>query len=292
MIPHFTPIALPALAIRRTDLANQLRRKSNTFARLLAQVSPRLYERTTKAAPTVIAGTRFDTWNYYVALINWCSKRFPVWLPDYLVEEFSADDEMEACLGEMGIPVDPLGVREEELYNGLSPTLGIVAYLLEKPAQRVSADRLRENHVGDVWRNMERLQPYLDREIQFEFSRPPRGRQWIGRWQNLPMLVQYIYHDTGYQWLDICEDEMDEGGNPPWSIDDMNFLANDWTLAKRVWQNLRDFMQWLDGNPQGYLPTALAALTGDEQVRAAISRPIRSKTLGEVFDAQDKKARG
>jgi len=288
---RFAPVPLPeTMTLRRSSLASLLRVKVNYFARLLAEVAPHLYTRTAQAAPLTINGTQFHTWNYYVALVNWCSDKFPVWIPDYLQEEFEDDQIMMEALADVGIPVEPVGVRDDELYHGWSATLGIVAYLLQQPVQRESIGKMMTNHVGEAWTKLERVQPYLDRQIDDRFAQPPRGRQWTGRWQNLPWLIQFVQHDTGYQFLDVTEDEMDEGGNPPWSKDDIEFLSRDWATTQRVWKPLREFIQWLDSNPNGYMPTLIAALTGDDAVRRQISQPKRTKTLAEVFDAQDKQA--
>lgn len=111
----------------------------------------------------------------------------------------------------------------------------------------------------------------------------PKGREWKGRWQNLEWLVKYCQGDTGYQWLDLSPEDMDEGGNPPWTLEDIRALTDDWEDAKRILRPLKRFIEWIDARPAERLPLVLAALTGDKAVREKLSAPVKAKTLIEVL---------
>lgn len=279
----FSPIVLPDTAYRKTCVARLLRKKTNFFANLLAQVAPRIYAAT---------DARTD-WDYYAALLAWCEDRFPVWTPDYLQEEIGVGEDATQMLIHMGIPVEPIGLPDEDMFDFNSTTLNVVTYLLHSRAERPDFDsttfRVRVRH--DDWTKQPFLRTFSESEIDVANFNATRGREWTGRYKSLPRLLEYIYHDTGNQWLDYCTYDLDEGGNPPWSVDDINFLTKDWTAAKKIWKPLSDLIQWLDAEPNGRIPIVLGALTGDQAVRREISHPKRSKTLGEVFDAEDKKAR-
>jgi hypothetical protein len=264
------------VAYRRTSQANQLRRRANLFAVLLAQLAPRRYE-------AVRNGDLFST---YSSLLEVVGKRFPIWIADYMMDELPDDEgELLGTLELMGIPISPLGICEDSGGSG-SVTLDLLSYLLSDPAHRDPVDKLRD---GDAWRYLAPLEPWFTQHLSNTLCAPPKGRQWAGRWQSLYMLVKYVNHDTNYQWLDISEFDMFEGGNPPWSLDDIESLAQDWKQALPVWTPLKRLINWLDGRPAERLPLLCAALTGDEPVRRAISQPKRMKTLAEVFNAQDKR---
>jgi len=280
----FSPIVLPDTAYRKTCVARLLRKKTNFFANLLAQVAPRIYAAT---------DARTD-WDYYAALLAWCEDRFPVWTPDYLQEEIGVGEDATQMLIHMGIPVEPIGLPDEDMFGFNSTTLNVVTYLLHSPSARPDINsatmRVRGNRPDD-WTKQPFLIPFFDLEIDVANFNAPRGREWTGRYKSLPHLCQYIYHDTGNQWLDLCSYDLDEGGNPPWSVDDINFLIKDWAEAKKIWKPLNELITWLDAEPNGRIPIVLGALTGDQAVRREISRPKRSQTLAEVFDAEDKKSR-
>lgn len=277
----FSPIVLPDTAYRKTCVARLLRKNTNFFANLLAQVAPRVYAATDART----------AWDYYTALIVWCEDRFPVWTPDYLEDKIGTGEDAMDTLVSMGIPVETVGLIDEDMFDFNSPTLNVVTYLLHSPSERpyLDSSRLRNRNNLD-WTNQPFLRPFFDLEIDVTNFNAPRGREWTGRYKSLPHLCQYIYHDTGNQWLDLCSYDLDEGGNPPWTVDDINFLIKDWAAAKKIWKPLTELITWLDAEPNGRIPIVLGALTGDQAVRREISHPKRSKTLAEVFDAEDKKA--
>jgi len=277
----FSPIVLPDTAYRKTCVARLLRKKTNFFANLLAQVAPRMYAAT---------DARSD-WDYYTALLNWCDQRFPVWTPDYLQDEIGTGDDAMQLLIEMGIPVEPVGLTDEDIFDFNSTTLNVVTYLLYPRANRPDLNRLISRNNNSDWAKQTFFRPFSDFEIDVANFNPPRGREWVGRYKSLPNLFQYIYHDTGNQWLDLCPYDLDEGGNPPWSIADIEFLIKEWTAAHKIWRPLTELLTWLDAEPNDRIPIVLGALTGDQAVRREISRPKRTLTLSEVFDAQDQQAR-
>lgn len=277
---RFTPITLPDTAFRKSCIARLFRKRANLFAQLLAQVAPRVYEATADRTG----------WDYYKALLAWCDVRFPIWEPDYLEDEIGAGEDAMDILTEMGIPVSPVGLIDEEMFDFTSATLNVVTYLLHPMRERpdLGSSRLW-NRTRDDWTNLPFLRPFSEIEIDVSNFNAPRGRQWMGRYKSLPHLIQYIYHDTGNQLLDLCSYDLDEGGNPPWSIDDINFLIKDWAEALKIWKPLTALIEWLDAEPNGRIPIVLGALAGDQAVRREISRPKHAKTLAEVFDAEDKK---
>jgi hypothetical protein len=272
-VKHFAPIVLPD-AYRRTSLVRQMRQRANVFAVLLARLDPRRYQ-------AVCGG---DVKAVYLALLGVLSKRFPIWWPDYMLEDYPDDEDVLGSMEMLGIPICPLGIDDENgTYNG-SPTLGLLSYLLTDPVHRLPVADLGQFGGCDAWRKHTTLKPWFDQMIEEKWCEPPHGRQWAGRWQSLSMLVKYVMHDTGYQWLDVSEFDMDEGGNPPWSMDDIEWLTNDWNDSQPVWKSLKDLMNWLDSKPAVRLPRLCAILTGNDQARQKYSEPKPlGKTLAEVF---------
>lgn len=276
---RFAAIALPE-TLRRSSLAKLLRRRANHFAQMLAQLSSTAYAR---------LGNQATLWDCYSALMTYCGKLFPVWYPDFMTDDFESEDELGYTMDSMGIPVYPVGTQDGDFVYGRSAALSGVAYFLEGVTGRVSVAQLERNRMGEAWRRLRSLEPWHERQIERAMIKPPAGRKWRGRWESLPWLVKYIDHDTGFQWLDLCAEDMDEGGNPPWSIEDIRFLAHDWTEAERVWKPLKKFIAWLDAQPARRMPIVMGALTGDERVRLRISEPKRpGRTLAEVFDEENK----
>ncbi len=273
----FTPIALP-LAYRRSSLAKALRLKINVFATLLAQLAPQRYL-------AVRDGSLADI---YMELIEVVSARFPVWEPDYFFDEFDDEEEAMGYAEQMGIPVESVGLDEDDdrTYEN-SMTLSLLSYLMIEPAHRLSVEQVR---TGRSWIEVKALEPWFNAHLEEKWIAPPRGRAWAGRWQNLPLLVQYIEHNTGYQWLDLSSLDLDEGGNPPWSMADIEFLTRDWAATKPVWTALTRFIAWLDQAPETRLPRLLRALTGDEAARNQLSEPKKpGRTLVEIFNAEEKR---
>jgi hypothetical protein len=272
-VRHFAPIVLP-VAYRRTSLVKQLRLRANVFAVLLARLDARRYR----------AACRGGVKDVYSALLGVLSKRFPIWWPDYMIDDYPDDEDALGSMEMLGIPICPLGLDDENGTYGGSPTLGLLSYLLTDPAHRLPVDRLGIHDACDAWRKFPSLEPWFDQMIEVKCGEPPRGRKWAGRWQSLSMLVKYVCHDTGYQWLDVSEFDMDEGGNPPWTLDDIEWLTNEWNDAELVWKPLKALLNWLDSKPAVRLPRLCALLTGNESARQICSEPKPlGKTLAEVF---------
>lgn len=277
---HFAPIALP-LTVKRSALAYQLRRHTNQFAVMLAQLDPKAYD------GVVANGTVLD---FYYALLEHCETLFPCWRPCF-DEEFSEDDEYTVDedeliyqLGALGIPVYPVGMRNDEAYYGNSAAIGAISYFVVQPATRMKIAELRNRKIGKSWTHITALEPWHDRYIERKMIYPPKDQVWSGHWSMLEWLVKFVQADTGYQWLDLSSEDMDEGGNSPWSLADIDFLTNDWADAELIWKPLHAFIKWLDAKPETRLPMAIAALMGDEQVRQRLCEPKPTgKTLGEVF---------
>jgi hypothetical protein len=276
---RFDPIRLPA-TYRRSFIAGQLGLRCHTFNVLLAILAPDHY----------LALKDHNPFTVYTALFRHCETLFPIYEPEWFADEY-VEDELLYVMEESGIPVRPYGVEDWDLEFGPSPALSVVSYLLEQPEQRVAVNRL-DGGAGRAFKKLWTLEPFLTKQIDPKMINPPRGRKWSGRWAQIPMLVKYIQHDTRYQWLDVSVSECDEEYNPPWTLDDIRFLARDWAKTAPVWKALHGFITWLDGAPGSRLPWLLLALTGDEKTRMKLSEPKREngRTLAEVFIEQEERA--
>jgi len=277
---RFAPIALPP-TFKRTSLAQLLLKRANPFSALLAQLAPRVYDQ---------MPDKNNPLQVYNTLVQYCDTLFPVWFPCFDEEldpgeEFTFDDEgLIYNMDILGIPVNPIGLTDHDAMYGQSAALSAVSYYLESRPKRQPVAQLIKNHVGQAWTGIKALERYDERHIERVNMWPPVNQVWSGRWQNLEWLVKYVQHDTGYQWLDLCNEDMDEGGNPPWSMDDIEWLTNDWNDSQPVWKSLKDLMNWLDSKPAVRLPRLCAILTGNDQARQKYSEPKPlGKTLAEVF---------
>ncbi|MGV0976386.1 MAG: hypothetical protein ACOYBO_10700 [Azonexus sp.] len=283
---RFAPIALPP-TFKRTSLAQLLLKRANPFSALLAQLAPRVYDQ---------MPDKNNPLQVYNTLVQYCDTLFPVWFPCFDEEldpgeEFTFDDEgLIYNMDILGIPVNPIGLTDHDAMYGQSAALSAVSYYLESRPKRQPVAQLIINRVGQAWTGIKALERYDERHIERVNMWPPVNQVWSGRWQNLEWLVKYVQHDTGYQWLDLCIEDMDEGGNPPWTMEDIKFLKNDWADAKAIWMPLQAFIKWIDARPVHRLPMVLGALMGDQKIRAKMIEPNKpGKTLFEVFNGEPQK---
>ena len=269
-------MTLPETAWRRTWIAAQLQRTCNSFAVLLEQLAPKRWAR--------LAGE--NTQAIYYELLSVCSERFPLFDPYFYTDEDPTDgDPIEERL-EFGIPIDLLGIPDEEIEYGTSPTFGFIGYLME-PAEWRTSPREFQRDMGKSWRNIAELQPFYEKYIEHRWCQAPRGREWRGVWKPITALAEYVMHDTGNWMLDVsnraAQEDYGEGAYPPWTIEDIRNCEREYQRAKPVLKSILALRDYVDARPGERLPLLAAALTGDHEMRRQLSKPKRVKTLAEVF---------
>jgi hypothetical protein len=273
---RFAAVTLPETALRRSWLVAQLQRYCHPFAVLLAQLAPRRW--------TGLAGE--NTQAIYYALMEVCGRRFSIWYPEFYADEDPTEgDPIEERL-QMGIPVDLLGLGDDEIEYGKSPTYGFIGYLMENPEGRRNPQTF-PLVLGEPWKHLAELQPFYGKHIESKWSHAPRGREWRGVWRGITLLAQYVMHDTGNWMLDVSNQEAledyNDQGNPPWTLEDVLNCEREYKRAKPIIKAIEQLRAYVDERPGERLPLLAAALTGDAVVRRQLSRPKRVKTLAEVL---------
>jgi hypothetical protein len=269
-------VTLPATALRRSWIAAQLQHYCNPFAVLLAQLAPKRWAR--------IAGE--NTLALYYELLAVCSDLFPVFEAMFYADDDPTDgDPIEERL-EMGIPIDLLGLNDDEIEYGTSPTYGFIGYLME-PLEGRRQPREFPHGLGECWKKIAELQPLYDMYIERKWAHAPRGREWCGAWKPITALAGYVMHDTGNWMLDVSNQEASEDygecSYPPWTIEDIRNCEREYKRAKPVLKSILALRAYVDERPGERLPLLAAALTGDRDVRMQLSQPKRAKTLAEVW---------
>lgn len=64
---------------------------------------------------------------------------------------------------------------------------------------------------------------------------------------NLPLTIQTIGHCTNCVFIDANEESYSIEAS--WEIEDINWLAEEYKLAKEVWEKVDQFLDWLEVNP-------------------------------------------
>lgn len=276
-MPRFAAVTLPETAWRRSWIVGQLQRYCNPFAVLLAQLAPKQWARVANE----------NTMAVYYELLYVCNELFPVYDAYFYADEDPTEgDPLQARL-EMGIPLDLLGLNEDEIEYGHSPTFGFLGYLME-PVEGRKQPHAFPRGLGESWRRLAELQPLYGRYIERKWANAPRGREWCGVWKNITALAGYVMHDTGNWMLDVsnqaASEDYGEGGYPPWTIEDIRNCEREYKHAQPLLKSIMALRDYVDERPGERLPLLAAALTGDREVRRQLSRPKRVKTLAEIFE--------
>src|SRR5512139_2812384 len=258
--PRFAAVTLPEAAWRRSWIVTQLRRYCNPFAVLLAQLAPKRW--------AGVAGE--NTLAIYYELLTVCSERFPVYDAVFYEDEDPTEgDPIEARL-EMGIPIDLLGLNDDEIQYGRSPTFGFIGYLMEIVEIRTQPGKFPMN-LGESWRNIAELRPFYDKYIDRRWCSAPGRREWCGVWKPITALAEYVMHDTGNWMLDVSNQSAQEnyldGGYPPWTIEDILNCEREYKRARPVLNSIMALRDYVNARPGERLPFLASALTGDRQVR-------------------------
>ncbi len=269
-------MTLPETALRRSWVVQQLQCYCNPFAILLAQLAPKRWEK--------MVGE--NTLAIYYALLETCGSLFPIFDPFFYADEDPTEgDPIEERL-EFGIPIDLLGLNDDEIIYGASPTFGFIGYLMDQPEGREQPHEFPRD-VGESWKNITELRPFYGVTIESKWIHAPRGREWRGVWNPMTALAEYVMHDTGNWMLDVsnqsaAEDYL-EGGYPPWTIEDVRNCEREYQRAKPILKTIETLRAYVDERPSERLPLLAAALTGDKAARFQLSQPKHAKTLAEVW---------
>lgn len=120
-------------------------------------------------------------------------------------------------------------------------------------------------------------------EAQRLHAGKPTGRKFTGVWCGLPDLVDYVRAETMNGWLDVNGDDVAEMEMPRWTADEIRSMETGWKKAKPVLARIEALTKYIAASLPKRLPLLDKALRGDPQTLAAISRPVRSKTLVDIF---------
>ena len=183
---------------------------------------------------------------------------------------------------EYGLPVSPVGTESFQLREYTdTPALSLCQHIVVR--NELNSNPLVRQDPG--WLKHHRRYLDLAQVGTGCLTRltAPNGREWIKPWGAVADMVRYVDGDTGYMLLDYSIDEAEEMGLPRWDIDEINGFAAEWKQAKPIHDGIMALANYIDAKPAKRLPILLRLLTGHEPTRNALSKPIRTKTLVEVF---------
>ena len=266
-----------ALPLRRTWLANEIWRvqREGTFTRLLRQL-----------APARLARCQGDVQATYQALLDYCETLFPTYVRDDWWWQEAAEMEGEhydfaASAIDEGIPVNVMGLSYEDVvYGHVPPALVLAFVLLDRD---YGADKAPDD-VVKLLPKAELAAILAQSDIAHANIHPPRGRQWRAPWTALPELDVYVTHRTGCLLLDYSSLDVKDGmGNPPWNIDEIRGLAEDWKRGEPILEHVNALVDYI-GRDRSRLLDLGRAITGDSETRQRLSVPKRKgKTLAQIF---------
>lgn len=271
-----------ALPLRRTWLAETLRASGYTsvFARLLRELAP---ERLARCQ---------DVEAIYRELLAHIGALFPVYTPDYdwweemwgeAVDEDGDETtyDFEYHAFDFGIPVNVRGLDDQDvLASEHCPPALALGYALSRSHLLPAGDSL----LPPALRPFSRLEiGLLLGSRDAATPEPPHGRRWARAWAGLPDFWDYVNAHTGCAFLDYSDGDLAEGiVNPPWDLDEIHNLADDWRRGAPIWQHVKVLVDYV-GKSQARLLDLGRLLTGDEAARRRLSAPQRTKTLAQVF---------
>lgn len=241
------------------------------FGDLLRALSPRAYRRLRKKS----------TRHCYIALISYLGNhKFPVWETaiDYM-EEDAVDDNGDYGFYE-GIPFACQGI---DPYDGP----------IESPAIALCWQMFNTTNGNFARESMECLQPYHDRLIDWLPVRQPEtngvaklpiGRAFIKPWQAAGDLFRYANNATDNPFLDYSSlAQQEQMAYPAWNIDEVRGLTRAWKEAQPLIKRIDALQAHIDAQPAERLRQLSAIIRNDPVALKLASRPVRLKTLADVF---------
>lgn len=252
--PRQWRIKLPS-AIRLSWLAEEIERKESEidFAALLRHFAPAAYR---KARP----GNQLDA---YAQLVGWLDDRIPILCAEE-ARAWGCDVLNEGgVLGGDGIPVLAQGFCNEDMGSPVIAAL-MTVFNCDGCIQDTFA---AYKAMAAGWSDFK-----LPLNIE-HLTKPPRRRRWVEPWGGLRDLIEWVNHDTGFNWLDFSEEDMGCSQNPEWNPDEIGGLIATWEQCRPVIDRAMTFRAWVDENPLERLPQMRRALLNDPRMMAIITEP-------------------
>lgn len=253
--PRLWPVKLP-FAIRWSWLAGEIERKESEidFCALLRHFAPAEYRR--ERPNTQL--------NAYVRLIDWLGERIPMLAADE-AERWGRDALAEGgVLGWDGIPVYAQGVEDEDMN---SPAIAALMTVFKSGG-----------YIQDTFAPYTAMAAGWGIALPLDMNhlvKPPRRKRWVKPWGGLCDLLEWINHDTEYDWLNFTEEDMGYSQNPSWNKDEIQGLLDTWERCQPVLERAMTFRAWVDEQPQERLPLMGRVLLNDPAAMAAITEPKR-----------------
>lgn len=259
------PVLMPARAYRRTWIADRLDDMCGRglFLAFLRQLTP---------AQAALVANATTNQQVFALLMHLNNHYFPI--DDYVAASVQmATDEGDLDWEDvlmMGIPVEVYGFEYER--DADSDDAMVFCALSQDYT-------IRSEFVGV-------LEKYNVHEYAGRVGRIPklpRGRQWIEPWGDLGLMYEWINGATQNRWLDWNTEMLEQGGNPPWEMEEIRALAKDWKRSEPQVKRLTNFRRFLQTKPEVKIPLLAGALVGDKHALQRMTRPARVKTLAEVL---------
>lgn len=287
MPPVIHPITLPSPAMSRTWIARLLWSDGLPYAfpPILRSVAPQVYE----GLPD------HSTISCYKALLTWLNGadvagkvRLPLdWAAMERVDEYEAlkrrgniTDANDNAWWDTYIPLCMYGVDLE--------------YMPDEKSQAKALVCLECTEWGSEYgvKGFNALEPYVDLlpvvdDIIVETPKAPAGYRFVPPWDGLADLCEWMMSTTGYDFLNLSNTDVWEGGveMPPWTADDLHALISNWVDAQAVMDHADKLAEYIDKHPKTRLPLLHKVLNMDRQALGEVTEldPKQQRTLIQVL---------
>lgn len=285
--PMLHPITLPAPALSRRWVASLLWSDGlpYTFPYILHTLAPDVYA----------ALQNHSMIECYKALLNWLdsndetgNRRLPInilWAQTHI-------EDYEYLYRERG------GTSEDAWWESTIPllTFGVdIENLTDQESQAKALIICEVTEYGNEYdlKAFPALVPYLDVIPNMddcditEFGKPPKGRKFIEPWDGLGNLCDWMASMTGHDILNLSDTDVWEGAieMPPWTVDDLRSLIDDWKDAQVVMNSANLLADFIDKHPRERLPLLQRVIHQDVKALESVTipDPLANRTLIQVL---------